>query len=261
MTPWERIHVLVTRPAHQAQGLIVKLSERGASVLFFPTLSIHPATLDDTTQKKIRSLTDTDWIVFISPNAVNHGMPHLQPHVDLAHFKPSFAAVGVGTADVLKTFGVKSVLFPETDVGAAALLTCFPEDMSGKKIFIFKGDSDNLTLEDGFRNKGAAVDHCICYQRIHTQEDPQPLIHALLRDGIDIMVTTSGESLRALQALIPPHMLVDFYRLPLVVVSDHVYEVAQSFGFKELYISKGASDAAILETITDWYDHHGEKHD
>ena len=261
MDQWERIHVLVTRPAHQAQGLIVKLSERGASVLSFPTLSIHPILLDDDTQAKLLTLNDMNWVVFISPNAVNYGMPRILPHFDLSHFKPQFAAVGEGTADTLKQFGVKEVLFPENDVGALALLACFPEALHDQKIFIFKGDSDNLTLEHGFRDRGATVDCCVCYQRIHTQEDPQPLLHALIRKGIDIIVTTSGESLRSLQALIPPHMLPDFYQLPLVVVSDHVHEVATSFGFKQLYLSKGASDAAILDTINDWYEHHGGRHD
>lgn len=261
MIHWERIHVLVTRPAHQSQGLIVKLSERGASVLPFPTLSIHPSTLDDTRKKKLATLAENDWIVFISPNAVNHGMPHLLAHVDLAHFKPKFAAVGEGTADTLKAFGVKEVLFPEEDVGALALLSCFPEKMNHKKIFIFKGDSDNLTLEKGFRDRGAVVDDCICYERLHTQEDPMPLVHALIRNGIDIMVTTSGESLRALQALIPPQLLPDFYRIPLVVISNHVQEVAQSFGFKQLYLSKGASDSAILDAIAFWYDNRGGKHE
>ena len=261
MTQWNRIHVLVTRPAHQAQGLIVKLSERGASVLPFPTLSIHPAKLDESTQKKILTLADDDWIVFISPNAVNHGMPHVMPHFDLAHFKPAFAAVGEGTADTLKTFGVKEVLFPETEVGALALLACFPEALHDQKIFIFKGDSDNQTLENGFRDRGATVDCCVCYERMHTQADPKPLLHALLRDGIDIMVTTSGESLRSLQALIPPHMLPDFYQLPLVVVSDHVHEVAKSFGFEQIYLSKGASDAAILDAIAYWYEQQGGQHE
>lgn len=261
MTQWERIHVLVTRPAHQAQGLIVKLSERGASVLSFPTLTIHPTRLDEKAQQKIHTLSDMDWIVFISPNAVNHGMPHLLPNYRLINFKPAFAAVGEGTADTLKRFGVKEVLFPENDVGALALLSCFPESMQDKKIFIFKGDSDNQTLETGFEDRGAIVDACVCYQRIHTPEDPKPLLHALLRDGIDIMVTTSGESLRALHALVPEHMLEDFHHIPLVVVSDHVQEVAQSLGFKDLYLSKGVSDAAILDAIDSWHKKHGGKHD
>lgn len=251
--------MLVTRPAHQSQGLIVKLSERGASVLSFPTLTIHPAILDDAALNKIRQLTHTDWIIFISPNAVNHGMPHVLLHHRLPQLNAAFAAVGEGTADTLKTYGVKEVLFPENEVGALALLNCFPDDLHDKTIFIFKGDSDNQTLEIGLEDRGAMVDHCICYHRMHTQEDPKPLLHALLRDGIDIMVTTSGESLRALHMLIPTHMRSDFYQLPLVVVSDHVQEVAKSFGFKNLYSAKGANDAAILDAISRWYDLHGGK--
>ncbi len=259
MKHWERIHVLVTRPAHQSQGLIVALSERGASVLSFPTLIIHPVTLEENVKEKILTLVDYDYVVFISPNAVNYGMPHLLSHFDLKYFKPQFATVGEGTADTLKNFGVKTVLFPENDIGALALLSCLPTNLSNKKVFVFKGDSGNQTLEDELKERGAVVNECICYKRIHTQEDPMPVLHALIRRGIDIIVLTSGESLRSLHALIPPHLLQDFYQTPLIVVSDRIKSVAELFGFQHTYVAKDASNDAIVNAVQAWYE--GTKHE
>ncbi len=257
MADWEGIHVLVTRPAHQAEGLVAALSDRGATVLSLPALTIHPAPLSQADKETLLTLGGYDYLIFISPNAVTHGMPYVLSHFHLDHFKPQFAAVGEGTADTLHTAGVKTVIFPEQDVGSEALLNILPEDLQEKKIFIFKGDSGNNLLEAGLIERGAMVRSCVCYRREHTQADPAPLIQALTHQHIHIAVVTSGDSLRALHAWVPQDLINMFCRLPLVVVSDRIGDVAKKMGFDKILISKGADDHAIIETIGAWVEQQG----
>ena len=87
MNNWEHKRILVTRPAHQAQGLIHLLSGKGASVLLFPTLIIHPVTDLERLKKEIRDQMDADWLIFISPNAVDHVMPIVLEEQWLKAFK------------------------------------------------------------------------------------------------------------------------------------------------------------------------------
>jgi uroporphyrinogen-III synthase len=257
MADWEGIHVLVTRPAHQAEGLVAALADRGATVLSFPALTIHPAPLNQANKETLLTLGGYDYLIFISPNAVMHGMPYVLSHFHLDHFKPHFAAVGEGTADILKTYGVQNVIFPEADVGSEALLSILPSDLQDKKIFIFKGDSGNNVLEAGLTERGAMVRSCVCYQREHTQADPTPFIQALKHKHIHIAVVTSADSLRALHAWVPQDLINTFSRLPLVVASDRIGGVAKKMGFDNILNSKGADDRAIIETISAWVEQQG----
>lgn len=260
MTEWDRQHILVTRPSHQAQGLIAALTLKGASVLLFPTLTIKPVDNQDTLTQTVSSIVDFDWYIFISPNAVNYALPLLIKAHGLDKLRGQFAAVGAGTADQLADFGVKNATYPLTGVGAQALLDSLKyENFKDKKIAIFKGNSHNQTLEDALTKQGAIIQDVDCYQRLRTQDDPTPLVHALDHHHLNMIVTTSGDGLRHLVDIIPENIQSKLFDLPVVVVSERVESMAKDYGFKKILLADNASDEAIVSVIDQWYKQ-GETH-
>jgi uroporphyrinogen-III synthase len=255
MNNWEHKRILVTRPAHQAQGLIHLLSGKGASVLLFPTLIIQPVPDLERLKKEIQDQFTADWLIFISPNAVDHVMPIVLEKQWLKDFTGRFATVGIGTRDSLSVYGVNSILFPTHGVGAAALLeTLRNEDMKNKKVVIFRGDSDNPILEDGLTARGANIFPINCYQRRRSKDDPTPLVHALAHGHVDVIVTTSGDGLQSLVDILPTDLRATACKLPVVVVSKRVQDLATTLGFSKTLLADDASDEAIASAIEHWYD-------
>ena len=94
--PLAGVHIAVTRPPEQATKLTAAIIGAGGAVISFPLLDIKG--LEDLTafHAAVTPLSLFDWAVFISTNAVQHGMPLLQQ----AGISPSlkFAAIGPTTA-------------------------------------------------------------------------------------------------------------------------------------------------------------------
>jgi len=250
MKNWDKLHILITRPSHQAQGLIQLLSDKGASLLLFPTLVIHPAPDLNRLKAEMHEQYNADWIIFISPNAVDHAMPLLISEYLLPKMTGQFATVGAGTRDSLASYGVNDIIYPLTEVGAQALLeTLAHEQVAGKHVVIFKGDSENEMLEEGLKARGAIIHPIICYERKHSQDSPQPLVHALENGHMDIIVTTSGDGLKALVKLLPEFLHETLFKCPVVVVSERIREIATTLKFSNILLAKNASDEAIVAAI------------
>jgi uroporphyrinogen-III synthase len=161
-----------------------------------------------------------------------------------------FATVGAGTRDSLASYGVNNIIYPLTEVGSQALLeTLAQEQVAGKHVVIFKGDSENDSLEEGLKARGAIIHPIICYERKHSQDSPQPLVHALENGHMDIIITTSGDGLKALVKLLPEFLHEALFKRPVVVVSDRIREIAKTLGFATILLAKDASDEAIVAAV------------
>jgi uroporphyrinogen-III synthase len=61
---------------------------------------------------------------------------------------------------------------------------------------------------------------------------------------------TSGEALQNLLLMIDAVSASSLKKLPLIVVSDRIKELAQQLGFEQVLVSLQPTDAAILQTLT-----------
>jgi uroporphyrinogen-III synthase len=94
-------HVLVTRPAHQAENLSRLIAERNGVAVRFPTLAIVAVDNACTIQNTLAHLDRYQWLIFISANAVTM---HSYPVDDgkIKKFKSvRIAAIGRATAEAL----------------------------------------------------------------------------------------------------------------------------------------------------------------
>ncbi len=102
--------VLVTRPQAQAEGLCRQIEALGWRALPFPLLQIVPLSPPPLEVSAYAGL------IFISRNAVIHGLPLLRGDL------PTLAVVGKGSAAELARRGVRAQLQPTVSADSEGLL-------------------------------------------------------------------------------------------------------------------------------------------
>ncbi len=246
--------ILVTRPAHQAAKLCQAITARGGQAIHFPALEIVPNP-DDTLNASIDRLSDADIVIFISINAVNLGIPYIRQRGKELSAETAIAAIGQGTAAALRDQGLSPDIVPAAGNNSEALLsTPALQAVEGKKIVIFRGQGGRPVLGDTLSARGADIRYAECYRRLMPQQDPEPLIQALLAGQITLAVFTSGAGLANILALAGKRGQAALLRLPLVVVSPRLAGIAAGLGFcQPALVADSASDDAILHAIETWH--------
>jgi uroporphyrinogen-III synthase len=114
------MRVIVTRPRDQAGPLVERLEELGHDVVACPLIEIEPfeGPVD---------VDGYDWVIVTSPNGARELVRRAAGEL------PKVAAVGPGTAEVLRELGIEPAFVPRVS-SQEGLLAEFPRD-SGRVLF------------------------------------------------------------------------------------------------------------------------------
>jgi uroporphyrinogen-III synthase len=191
------ITVLVTRPREQAADLIDALEALGAEVLAFPVIDIVARDAREI-EADAATLADADITVFVSPNAVRHGLRYAAGRI---------AAIGPSTAAAIEAAGKHADFAPLDGFDSEHLLaeSAF-ENVAGSRVRIVRGNGGREVLANTLRERGADVDYLEVYERRLPNPDPGVVdrLDGLWRGGeIDAAVVMSVETLRNLFRLLP----------------------------------------------------------
>jgi uroporphyrinogen-III synthase len=195
--PLAGIGIAITRPLDQAKKLTQLIETAGGYVISFPLIEIAPLQDYSAFEHVIADITTYDWIIFISSNAVQNGMPRLLKQPLPSHLK--FAAIGPVTARELQAFGVKQVFIPEHRFDSESLLSLpLMQDMQEKKVMVVRGVGGREVLADTLKSRGATVTFAECYHRINPQQNVDALSVAWSNQQLQAVVVTSSEAMRHL---------------------------------------------------------------
>lgn len=149
----------------------------------------------------------------------------------------------------LANVGLSVDLSPLQNYNSEALLA-LPEmqDMQNQRVLIVRGEGGREEMADTLRSRGADVQYLNVYKRI-PGTDNTDVISMLEHKELDIITATSGEVLQNLLIMLGATHHQQLFRLPLVVVSDRIRQLAIDMGFKQIAVAVSPSDDAILETI------------
>jgi len=197
-------HIVVTRPAGQADSLCAAVAARGGIALRFPVLAIG-AVEDATALEGVADRLDAfDLAFFVSPNAVRHALePILARRAWPAHLR--VATVGKGSERALAEFGFAHVIAPQSgfDSEAVLALDAFqPAAVAGRHVVIFRGDGGRDLLGETLRERGASVEYVTCYRRYCPDLDPAPLLDLAASGHLDAFTLTSSEGVPNLVAMV-----------------------------------------------------------
>ncbi|TAK63569.1 uroporphyrinogen-III synthase [Methylobacter sp.] len=254
------LHILVTRPEHQADNLSHLIEEQGGIAVRFPTLEI--ASRDNACEIKatLANLDKFQWVIFISANAVNFALKANSGKIARIIIPPApplqkggrggFAAVGQATAQAMKVAGLPVDLVPENGYNSEALLA-MPQlqQVEGQNCLIIRGEGGREQLATTLRSRGAEVDYLEVYKRITPRIDNSPVVQLLAQRRLDAITVTSAEALQNLSAMLDERNSKLLLLIPLVVVSDRIRYIAADMGFNRIAVTDSPTDKAILETV------------
>lgn len=255
------LRVMVTRPAHQAQHLVELIEGAGGQPFVYPLLAINPAEQTTSLQKILQQIDRYEILIFVSPNAVEFGLPLLDEYGGIPA-QAQLACVGDGTRRHLQQkLHRRPDICPSHQFNSEGLLAMPAlQDVQDMSILILRGQQGRELLAETLRERGAQVDYAEVYQRQIPDLDNKPLRDALQSHAIDIISITSGEALENLLQLAADTKQLAL-QLPLVVINTRLAEQARALGFNNtLLVTSEVSDAAILDCLHDWYTQEKQEH-
>ena len=242
--------VLVTRPRHQASGLVQHIEAEGGEALCLPTIEIQPLPLNDLGWDMGGDAAPVDGIIFISPNAVENGIEPLRD-AGLLNRDVRVAAVGSATANTLRSADIPVDLVPQQGADSEALLA-HPDlqRVAGQRYLIVRGEGGRELLATTLRERGAEVRYAEVYCRVIPEQGGERLRSWLAARAVDVLTSTSAAGLRNLLDLAGAKAVPLLRVLPLVVVSERMLQLAVQLGFKgPIQVAEAAGDIAVTEAV------------
>jgi uroporphyrinogen-III synthase len=232
----------------------------GFEVRICPVFNLTPVSGPLSASSPLR-LTGEEDLIFITKQAVNVFKNFCQTAgIKLPRESRCFA-IGDGTATYFKSlFSNHPIYFPEAP-GAenSEGLVALPEFdfMTGRRVFIFRGDSGREFLADELRARGALVEYVTCYTR-----EVNPEFHrfwAREDAGLfcDVVVLTSTESLRIFletPRVLNPQKAQKSDDPWITVLPGRMLELAREHGYPNILLLDNASNAAVLEALKKNFD-------
>lgn len=239
--------IAVTRPQDQATRLTTLIGQAGGHAISFPLIVISALEDYGVFQAQLEKLPEYDWAIFISSNAVQHGMPRVKHRFTEIPASLSFAAIGPVTAAELKKFGIDDTLIPNERYDSEALLGLpAMQNVASRKIMIFRGEGGREVLAETLRQRGAHVEFAECYRRTNPQTDLHLLERCRQQGELDAIVVTSSEAMRHLLQLGAGSDWLSM--VPLCVNHERVAELPRQRGMR-VTAAGAAGDEAMLDCI------------
>jgi uroporphyrinogen-III synthase len=239
------VGVLVTRPEHQAEELANAIEQKGGTAIRFPTQQIKRRDAT-TVQAEVARQVTPDIVIFVSSNAVRHGL-HFFSNARIAAIGEATAAAVVAagrTVDIMASDGFDS---------EHLLATAELRNVTGKRITIVRGQYGRELLADTLRERGADVSYLCVYERnlaTHTADEIAALVRKWQAGEVNIVTVMSVASFHNLLALLPESALHLLARTRLVTPAARVLkEVLNQFPDQPTFLSDGPDAAAMVRAI------------
>ena len=188
--------IVVTRTREQAGELSKSLRDLGADVVELPTIRIEPPTDHLGFAEMVAGAHEYDWLVFSSPNGVEHFFDAFFAAYDDARSlgNPRIAAIGNGTAKKIREYRFAVDLIPERFVAEGLIEAFKKQNVENLTMLWVKAAESRDIIGDGLAALGAIVDECIAYRTVPETEDLTGARAGLVEDGADLITFTSGST-------------------------------------------------------------------
>ena len=243
--------VVVTRSSVRAKGLVEALKGAGARVIEMPlTTQTGPADDGRALAAAAAAISDYDWVVLTSTNAVHRLMGQLRDARALGSVL--VAAVGPATADALRMSGVEPDLVPP-EHWAQSLIEVFVDRADGTsgRVLYPCADRAASTIPDGLSAKGWTVDRVEAYRTVALEvADPALLAAAAEADAVTFTASSSVRAYLGLRTTdgrpvpVPPYV---------ACIGPTTADTARELGLSGVDEAWGASTEGIVAVLADHF--------
>ena len=216
-----RVWLARTEPGATRQA--AALVAQGFGVLKAPALGIEPLRTAPPEEP-------FDVVVFVSEHAVTCAAAN-------GWRTGSAMPIGTAAARALQAQGVEPS-WP-AQANAQGVVDVLAPSLPGRTLVV-KGLGGRTTLQDWLRSRERTVAEWNVYRRV-------PLDPAISGERVDAIVASSVDGLRVVEQL----WFADRRdaRVPLLVPSERVRELAKAMGFERVVVTAGAGATAVVEAL------------
>lgn len=197
--------IAVTRAPHQSLKLGELLTEKGAELLYCPTINIQPIMPNKKLSQAIKGIDKYSCIIFTSTNAVSLFFETLyatnRDARSLANIK--ILPIGEATAALLKSKGIIPDGMPETFTGEGIIEILKTMEIRGKSFLLPRAEEARDIIVTFIRDHGGACDVIPIY-RATLPKKAVPLV-----ETPDIITFTSSSTVKNFIALYGKNALRD----------------------------------------------------
>jgi uroporphyrinogen III methyltransferase/synthase len=260
--------VLVTRPREQAAEFSQLLESYGAEAVEAAMIRILPPDDYGPLDAACARLSDFDWVIFSSGNAVDAVIDRLlaSPRDLRAFGGVKLCAVGSSTAGRLRHRGLKVDLLP-SEYRAEALAAAIAQagDVRGLRVFIPHADIGRELVAEELRRLGADVTEAIAYRTVAAdpEREGEPDVYRLLLDRrIDVVTFTSASAVRSFVGVLGAEPAADLLRTTIVAsIGPVTAEAAAQYGIATTIMPAQYTIHALVDAIVEYVSRQAESRD
>ena len=243
--------IMVTRTRAQAGGLSARLAELGAYVLEIPTIEVRRLEDFGELDSRLRSLSEYDWIVFTSANAVRAVCDRLMEiGMDVRAFHGlRVAVVGKATATALLSRGVRADLVPEMANSRGLGAALVEQGIAGSRVLLPRSQIASEELPRILSAGGAVVRQVEAYRTVLPTESRE-MVREAFGKGVDAVTFASSSSVENMLKLLDG----DASYLSETVIACIGPVTAATAGRRELkvdIVAKEATIAGLVEALVE----------
>jgi uroporphyrinogen-III synthase len=246
--PLQGLGVVITRPRAAAESLAAQLARAGARPFVFPALAIEPVEPTPELEGALSLLPSCDLAIFVSANAVGHGLAAARPRGPWPA-QVRVVAIGDATAAALRNSGFAAVISPRERHDSEGLLALDElKAVEGRNILIFRGQGGRELLRGALESRGAHVTYAECYRRTRPAADPAELLRAWAQGEIQAVSVLSAETLENFVAMIGPEGGARLPSTALVVPHEAIASRPLALRFARVLVA--APDEGMVGALT-----------
>ncbi|HSX69537.1 MAG TPA: uroporphyrinogen-III synthase [Pseudomonas sp.] len=252
MTGWR---LLLTRPAAECEALAATLAEAGVFSRSLPLLETEALAETPEQRALIRDLERYCAVIVVSKPAARLGLDLLGRHWPQPPATPRWFSVGAATAQILDDrlapHGLAACC-PSAGDDSEALLALPELDQAlrtgSPRVLLMRGEGGRELIAETLRARGAQVDYLELYRRVRPQYPAGTLERLVEAERLNALLASSAQGLDNLRQL-AAGAWAQLSRLPLLVPSPRVAELARAAGARQVIDCRGASAAAVLAAL------------
>lgn len=243
--------VLVTRPEPAGPLLCERIRAAGGAAVYYPVMAFAPPQDEQALKHHMEQLSEYEWLIFISPQAVSAALPWASPSLDRSSVR--VACVGPATAALLAQQGFTNIIVPD-DVFSSEGLLALPvfQSVKGVRIAVIRGEGGREKIDETLKARGASVLSVLAYRRVLPPLLPerQAALQAVLcSNQLDVVLGTSFLSMQHLKQLAGEALWPMLKKIPALVMSGRIQALSLALGFETVWVSEAASEAALLNRL------------
>jgi len=247
--------VLVTRPQEQASHLSHLLAEAGAQPIELPAIRTEPPETWEALDAALRRLPDYDWVVFTSANGVRYLFARLEVLGKDARAFAScqIAAIGAGTAEVLRQRGLRADFVPAEYVAEALAAGLAQQGLAGKWVLLPRAAEAREVLADSLREYGAAVDEIAAYRTVAVLGASERLRRLLEEKSLDAITLTSSSGVKSLLSALGESGIEHLTGVALACIGPITAKTARDLGLEVQIVATEYTIPGLVEALERYY--------